>query len=73
MLMGTSNPIAWLSAHEAHRDVLDGLARFTTWESLWAECPRGDWLLGIAERIGVDHTHLVKAAVASARSRSKAA
>lgn len=65
--MGTPPPIAWLSAHEAQRDVLDGLARFATWESLWAECPRGDWLLGIAERIGVDHTHLVRAALASAR------
>lgn len=65
--MGTSNPIAWLSAHEAQRDVIDGLSRFTTWESLWSECPRGDWLLGIAERIGVEHTHLVKAAVACAR------
>ena len=50
MRMGTSNPIAWLSAHDAQRDVIDGLARFTTWESLWTECPRGDWLLGIAER-----------------------
>lgn len=65
--MGTPNPIAWLSAHEAQRDVLDGLARFTTWESLWTECPRGDWLLGVAERIGVEHTHLVRAASASAR------
>lgn len=65
--MGTSPPIAWLSAHEAQRDVLDGLSRFTTWESLWNECPRGDWLLAIAERIGVEHTHLVKAAVACAR------
>lgn len=65
--MGTSNPIAWLSAHEAQRDVLDGLARFTTWEALWRECPRGDWLLGIAERISADHTHLVRAALACAR------
>ena len=65
--MGTSNPIAWLSAHEAQRDVLDGLARFTTWESLWTECPRGDWLLGIAERIGANHTDLVRAALACAR------
>lgn len=65
--MGTSHPIPWLTAHEAQRDVLDGLARFATWESLWAECPRGDWLLAIAERIGVEHTHLVRAAVACAR------
>jgi len=65
--MGTSNPIAWLSAHEAQRDVLDGLSRFTTWEELWAGCPRGDWLLGIATRIGADHMHLVRAALACAR------
>jgi hypothetical protein len=64
---GTSAPIAWLSAHDAQRDVLDGLARFTTWEALWRECPRGDWLLGIAERIGVEHTYLVRAALACAR------
>lgn len=69
--MGTSTPasapIAWLSAHEAQRDVLYGLARFATWEALWTECPRGDWLLGIAERIGVEHMHLVKAAALCAR------
>lgn len=70
--MGTSRPIAWLSAHHAQRDVLDGLARFEDWESLWRECPRGDWLLGIAERIGVEHKHLVRAALACARVADEA-
>ncbi|MBX3230757.1 MAG: hypothetical protein KIT84_00960 [Labilithrix sp.] len=65
--MGTSRPIAWLSAHQAQRDVLDGLARFDDWESLWRECPRGDWLLGIAERIGAEHTQLVRAAIQCVR------
>ena len=66
-IASSAGPIAWLSAHQAQRDVIDGLARFTTWEALWNECPRGDWLLGIAERIGVEHTDLVRAAVAAAR------
>jgi len=70
--MGTSPPIEWLSAHHAQRDVLDGLARFEDWESLWRECPRGDWLLGIAERIGAEHTHLVRAALACARIADEA-
>lgn len=70
--MGTSPPIAWLSAHHAQRDVLDGLARFEDWESLWRECPRGDWLLGIAERLGAEHTYLVRAALACARVADEA-
>lgn len=65
--MGTSRPIAWLSAHEAQKDVIDGLARFDDWASLWNECPRGDWLLGIATRMGAEHTLLVRAAVACAK------
>ena len=65
--MGASNPIAWLSAHQAQRDVLDGLAAFSNWATLWAECPRGDWLLGISARIGVEHTLLVRAAIACAK------
>lgn len=47
--------------------MIDGLARFTEWETLWRECPRGDWLLGIAERLGAPHMALVRAAIACAR------
>lgn len=38
------------------------------WERLWAECPRGDWLLGLAARAGVARQRLVLAAVAAART-----
>lgn len=65
--MGALAPIAWLSAHGAQGDVIDGLRRFDGWESLWNGCPRGDWLLGIAARIGVEHTLLVRAALACAK------
>ena len=44
-------PVDWLRAQGAQGDVLDGLSRFDDWASIWAGCPRGDWLLGIAERL----------------------
>lgn len=57
----------WLRDSGAQRDVIDGLARFgDDWAAMWIDCPRGDWLLGIAERVGVDHVALVRAAVACA-------
>lgn len=63
------DPIAWLEANGAHRDVLDGLRTCSRdWRSLWRDCPRGDWLLGIAVRIGVDHASLVRAAIGCART-----
>lgn len=62
-------PLAWLERQGAQRDVLDGLAHVgASWETLWRECPRGDWLLGIAWRVGVAHALLVRAAVAAART-----
>lgn len=68
------DPVAWLEAHGAQRDVLDGLrdlaggdaAPRARWETLWRECPRGDWMLGIAAKLGVDRRPLVLAAVACA-------
>jgi hypothetical protein len=63
------DPIAWLEAHGAQRDVLDGLREHARdWRSLWRDCPRGDWLLGIATRLGVDHVALVRAAIGCART-----
>lgn len=63
-----ADPIAWLAASGAQRDVLDGLSRFARdWPTLWNECPRGDWLLGIAARLGVAHVALVRAAIGCAR------
>ncbi len=35
---------------------------------LWALCPRGDWLLGIAVRLGAETTVVVRAAAAAART-----
>jgi hypothetical protein len=60
-------PLDWLRTAGAQGDVIDGLARFPDWQTLWRECPRGDWLLGIAERIGVPHDALVGAAIGCAR------
>jgi hypothetical protein len=61
--------LAWLERQGAQRDVLDGLSSCAeSWETLWRECPRGDWLLGIAWRVGVARESLVRAAVAAART-----
>lgn len=63
------DPIAWLEENGAQRDVVDGLRESARdWSSLWRTCPRGDWLLGIATRIGIDHVMLVRAAVGCART-----
>jgi hypothetical protein len=62
-----TSPTAWLRSAGAQGDVVDGLARFDDWRTLYEQCPRGDWLLGIAERLGVDHVALVRAAIGCAR------
>src|SRR3954469_2021706 len=60
-------PLSWLRDTGAQRDVIDGLTPFARdWPTLWNECPRGDWLLGIATRLGVRHEALVVAAVSCA-------
>lgn len=64
-----TSPLAWLSRQGAQRDVLDGLSPIgESWERIWRECKRGDWLLGIACRLGVAHASLVLAAVGAART-----
>ena len=60
-------PADWLRDRGAQADVVDALAQFETWSALWAGCPRGDWLLGIAERLGAPHDALVRAAIDCAR------
>lgn len=61
-------PIAWLRASGAQADVIDGLARWANdWPTLWNECPRGDWLLGIAVKLGAPHPEAVRAAIGCAR------
>lgn len=67
-MTSAADPIAWLRANGAQSDVIDGLARHAAdWPTLWRECPRGDWLLGIATRLGVGHVALVRAAIGCAR------
>jgi hypothetical protein len=63
-----SDPIAWLSAEGAQRDVIDGLRPIAgDWKTLWTTAPRGDWLLGIAVKLGIAHPLLVSAAAGCAR------
>jgi hypothetical protein len=64
-----SDPLAWLESQAAQTDVIEGLRPLASdWPTLWASCPRGDWLLGIAMRLGVDDRSLVRAAALSART-----
>lgn len=42
------------------------------WQRLWNECPRGDWLLGLAARLEVERPLLVLAAAAAARTALEA-
>jgi hypothetical protein len=59
---------AWLARLGAHHDVVAWAEPYgLDWEKAWAECPRGDWLLGLAARAAVDPSALVRAACACAR------
>lgn len=63
------DPLAWLEANGAQRDVVDGLRGIARdWSTIWRECPRGDWLLGIAARLRIGHVALVRAAIGCART-----
>ncbi len=58
---------AWLEQHGAHHDVVEWARPYgEEWERAWRECPRGDWLLGLAARIGMDRVEIVRAAQACA-------
>lgn len=58
----------WLESEGAQHDVVEWARAYgTDWERAWNECPRGDWLLGIAARSGVDKKQIVLAAAACAR------
>jgi hypothetical protein len=62
------DPLAWLQSKGAQRDVLDGVREIGgDWKTLWTTCSRGDWLLGIADKLGVAHASLVRAASGCAR------
>lgn len=54
--------------HGAHHDVVKWAEPFgDDWARAFRECPRGDWLLGLAARRGVDRRAVVRAACACAR------
>lgn len=42
-------------------DALDFRAKYSSFEQAWNECPRGDWMLWLAKRLGVDLKILTKA------------
>jgi hypothetical protein len=53
----------WLRARGAAQDVVSWAEPFGDDASaLWAACPRGDWLLGIAARAGVEPRLVARAA-----------
>ena len=51
----------------ACRDARDWAAPYATVEEAWAVCPRGDWMLWLAGKMGVDRKLIVLAACACAR------
>src|SRR6476619_6889105 len=59
---------AWLQRVGAQHDVVEWAQAYgTDFARLWVECPRGDWLLAIAARIGAARPRLVLAATSCAR------
>lgn len=57
----------WLEEHGAHHDVVEWARPYgDAWERAWIECPRGDWLLGLAARGGAERAAIVRAARACA-------
>ena len=54
---------AWLEEQRAHHDIVSWARAFgDDWERVWLECPRGDWLLGLAVRRQVAPRYIVRAA-----------
>jgi hypothetical protein len=57
----------WLEQEGAHHDVCAWARPYDAdWSKAWTECPRGDWLLGLAVRRGVERAAIVRAACACA-------
>ncbi len=64
----------WLRSKGAVHDVVTWAARYgDDWQRALSECPRGDWLLGIAVKLGADPKRVVSAACACAREASSIA
>jgi hypothetical protein len=59
---------AFLALEGAQHDFVEWAAAFgADIEALWQGCPRGDWALALAARLGVEHTSLLVAAARCAR------
>jgi len=59
----------WLEQVGAHHDVVTWAAPFgEAWAAALAQCPRGDWLLGIGTKLGAPHRAVTIAAVECART-----
>ncbi|MCA9599889.1 MAG: hypothetical protein KC776_41570 [Myxococcales bacterium] len=59
----------WLEGAGAHHDVVSWAEAYgADFRAAWDACPRGDWLLGIAARVGVERPRLVAAAASAART-----
>ena len=59
---------AWLRKAGAHHDVVQWAEGFgDDWQGAWEQCPRGDWLLGMAARLEVERHYLVEGACRCAR------
>jgi len=60
-----SDALDWLTASGAHHDVVEwSRAHAPGWAQFWSECPRGDWMIGIAARVGVPKERVLSAALA---------
>jgi hypothetical protein len=58
----------WLEREGASHDVVEWARPYgADMQRLWAECPRGDWLIALALRLGAEHRLLVRAACGCAR------
>ena len=59
---------SWLAARGAQTDVVVWAEAYgDDWASAWSACPRGDWLLALAARAGLNSAKVGRAALAVAR------
>ena len=56
----------WLTSNYACTEALEWLSDRDL-DTAWAECPRGDWLLWLTAKAGIDRKRLVMSACATAR------
>lgn len=60
-----TDALEWLIESRAQHDVVEWSRNHApSWVQFWSECPRGDWMLGIAARAGVPRDRVLSAALA---------